>query len=89
MNIAVGAVLRSYCDGAFGRSWESKMVEAVGADWLVCRGQETGRVYLLSLMDQGWSEAYLDQKLKIWGGECKMSTATERSVEESGVGRHE
>jgi len=36
--VRVGSVLYGYCGGAFGRdSYRNKRVEAIGADWLVCR----------------------------------------------------
>jgi hypothetical protein len=40
--LRVGDVLDGFCDGWFGRdSYGKKYVEAIGADWVVCR--ENGR----------------------------------------------
>lgn len=36
--LRVGDVLEGFCEGHFGRdSYEDKRVEAIGADWVVCR----------------------------------------------------
>lgn len=38
--LVVGAILRGFCGGAFGRdSYDDKRVEAVGADWVVVRDE--------------------------------------------------
>jgi hypothetical protein len=43
--ILVGTILYGYCGGHFGRdSYETKRVEAVGADWVVCR-DESGEIH--------------------------------------------
>lgn len=37
--IRVGTRLYGYCGGCFGRdSYDDKRVEAIGADWLIARG---------------------------------------------------
>lgn len=39
--ILVGTLIYGYCGGEFGRdSYETKRVEAVGADWIVCRDRD-------------------------------------------------
>jgi len=41
--LPVGTMLYGFCGGHFGRdSYESKRVEAVGADWVVCRDEDGG-----------------------------------------------
>ena len=36
--IRIGTIIPGYCQGVFGRdSYEDKRVEAMGADWIVCR----------------------------------------------------
>lgn len=42
--LRVGALLKGYCGGAFGDSYEDKRVEAVGFDWVVAREVDSGRV---------------------------------------------
>lgn len=42
--LRVGAVLRGYCGGAFAGSHDDKRVEAIGANWVVARG-DSGRAY--------------------------------------------
>lgn len=40
MILPVGTMLHGYCNGYFGRdSYDSKRVEAVGADWVVARSE--------------------------------------------------
>jgi hypothetical protein len=47
-HLLVGQMLYGYCGGYFGRdSYESKRVEAVGVDWVVCR-DESGDIYFAS-----------------------------------------
>lgn len=42
--LRVGALLNSSAGGAFGRdSYEDKRVEAIGADWVVARGVDSGK----------------------------------------------
>ncbi len=44
--IAIGTVLYGYCGGFFGREgYGPHRVEALGADWIVVRHIESGRVY--------------------------------------------
>ena len=41
--LRVGDVLPGFCGGHFGRdSYDDKRVEAIGADWVVARGQAGG-----------------------------------------------
>ncbi len=41
----IGEILYGYCNGYFGRdSYEDKVVEAVGKDWVVCR-DESGMIH--------------------------------------------
>lgn len=41
--LAVGDVLHGFCGGAFGRDhYECSRVEALGSDWVVVRGDDTG-----------------------------------------------
>lgn len=43
--VRVGQVLKGFCGGYFGRdSYSDKLVEAVGADWVVAREGDTGTV---------------------------------------------
>ena len=37
MNKWIGKKLYGYCDGAFGESYNDKIIEAVGKDWVVAR----------------------------------------------------
>ena len=51
--LPIGTVLYGHCGGAFGRdSYEAKMVEAVGADWIVVREIESRQVLLAT--DRRW-----------------------------------
>ena len=46
--ILIGTLLYGYCGGHFGRdSYETKRVEALGADWIVCRDQY-GQIHFAS-----------------------------------------
>lgn len=57
--IRVGAILFGYCGGYFGRdAYEDKRVEAVGADWVVARG-DSGRVYFTNTRPEDLQE-YLE-----------------------------
>lgn len=38
--IRVGTMLHGLCGGAFGRVYECKRVEALGADWVVARTED-------------------------------------------------
>lgn len=41
--LRVGDTLYGFCGGAFGRdSYGDKRVEAIGADWVVVRGEDDG-----------------------------------------------
>lgn len=43
--LRVGDILIGYCDGAFGRdSYGDKRIEAIGADWVVAREIDSGKV---------------------------------------------
>lgn len=46
--IRVGTFLYGYCDGHFRDSYNNKRVEAIGADWVVCREEDTKRVVLFT-----------------------------------------
>ena len=35
--LQIGQVLRGYCRGYFGDSYEDKRIEAIGFDWVVAR----------------------------------------------------
>lgn len=63
--LRVGDVLHGYCGGAFGRdSYECKRVEAIGADWVICRtvgGQYPTVAFhpspqLVEYRDQPWGD---------------------------------
>ena len=41
--IRIGTILHGYCGGEFGGAYECKRVEAIGADWVVARGLESGK----------------------------------------------
>lgn len=44
--IFIGSILYGFCNGYFGRdNYEDKRVEAIGADWIVARGVESGRPF--------------------------------------------
>jgi hypothetical protein len=46
--LKVGTMLYGYCGGYFGRdSYEDKRIEAIGADYVVCR-DENGNVHFAS-----------------------------------------
>lgn len=48
MAIKVGSIIPGYCNGYFGRdSYETKRVEAMGADWIVCRDDD-GHIHFAS-----------------------------------------
>lgn len=49
--LAVGTLLRGYCYGQFGDTYESKRVEAVGVDWVVAREPSSGEVFFASGKD--------------------------------------
>lgn len=39
-SLRIGEILYGYCGGSFGRdSYAEKRVEAIGADWVVCRSE--------------------------------------------------
>lgn len=40
----IGTMLYGFCGGCFGRdSYEDKRVEAVGVDWVIARGVNSGK----------------------------------------------
>lgn len=48
----IGTVLYGYCNGFFGRdSYEDKRIEAIGCDWVVTRGIESGSPDFCSFKD--------------------------------------
>lgn len=48
MTIRIGTIIPGYCQGVFGRdSYEDKRVEAIGADWIVCR-DDSGNIHFAS-----------------------------------------
>ena len=50
--IRVGTILHGYCGGAFGReSYSDKRVEAIGADWVVAREEDTGNPVFAEFTD--------------------------------------
>ena len=62
--IMVGQVLKSYCNGYFGRDFYGGRVEAVGYDWIVAR-DEFGVVFMAYMkgglakhahLISGWNE---------------------------------
>lgn len=43
--ISTGTMLKGFCRGYFGRdSYEDKIVEATGVDWIVAREVDSGKV---------------------------------------------
>ena len=53
--LQVGQILYGYCGGYFDRvEYEDKRVEAIGADWVVVRGVESGKTDFATDMD-GWT----------------------------------
>ena len=43
--ICTGTILQGFCRGYFGRdSYEDKIVEAIGVDWIVAREVDSGKV---------------------------------------------
>lgn len=64
--ILVGTVLKGYCGGAFGRdSYARKRVEAVGADWLVVRYEDSHRVDIATFDDT----AHMVECVERWANE--------------------
>ena len=59
--IAIGQVLRSYCQGYFGRDFFGGCVEAVGWDWIVARS-ERGYPSIAHL--EGGIQAHADEIAK-------------------------
>lgn len=56
--IHVGTILQGFCRGYFGRdSYEDKRVEAVGVDWVVARGINSGEVGFTSTSPEELSKA--------------------------------
>lgn len=56
----IGKILPGYCNGYFGRTYTSKVIEAVGNDWVVAR--DDNGVYLAEFRDR----EHLESQLKEW-----------------------
>ena len=55
--LRIGQVLKSYCNGRFGRDFYGGRVEAVGYDWVVARGRDG---YPVIAYFEGGIEAHKD-----------------------------
>lgn len=61
--IRVGTILYGYCGGYFGRdSYNDKRVEAVGADWVVAREEDSGHVVLANTTPERLEQYMADER---------------------------
>ena len=59
----IGTILPGYCNGAFGRTYTSKKIEALGNDWIVARDEDG--VFLAEFRDSEHMKRSLDEWLKV------------------------
>jgi len=66
-SIRTGTLLYGYCDGWFGRdSYETKRVEAFGADWVVAREIKTGIPIFASRSPEQLAEFATEKERQRW-----------------------
>jgi len=62
----IGVTIYGFCNGYFGRdSYENKRIEAVGSDWLIARGVDSGTVG--AALFNSWEE--LEIQVNKWSSE--------------------
>ena len=64
--VSVGSVLKGFCNGFFGRdSYEDKMIEAMGMDWVVVREIDS-KEPLIATFHDGWQKEDMWKLLYEW-----------------------
>ena len=62
----LGVRIFGFCNGYFGRdSYEDKVIEAIGHDWLVARGLDSSRPEMASF--ENWEE--LEKYVSEWSSQ--------------------
>ena len=50
--LRIGTILKGYCEGYFGLSYEDKRIEAIGTDWIVAREIDSGVIQFASFENE-------------------------------------
>ncbi len=62
--VGIGTVLYGFCNGFFGRdSYDDKRIEAIGADWVVARENESP---CFASFNDGWQKRDMQSLLENW-----------------------